>query len=166
MKRLLLSVVALCASSSALAITSFDMPWVNHPVRDTRYVSTDHADGIFVMEFAANFCGACNENAPNVDQLATDYSGEPRVQVLDTLIDSDDREIARWIARHRPNHPVLKDVGRRVWAQLNESYIPTMIITNCRGEVQYRHTGGWDAATKRAIRAKIDQMLGETCVRD
>lgn len=163
MNRLLLASAALMISSSAFAIAPFSKPWTNHPDRNVNYVSADHPNGIFVMEFAANFCGACNENASNVDAMATAYASEDRVQVLDVLIDSSDSEVARWNARHHPNHPVLKDVSRTIWAELQEQYIPTMIVTDCHGDIKYRHTGGWDASTKAAIKATINGLLAETC---
>lgn len=165
MKRLLVAASLFIASSSAFAVTisPFSLPWKNHAVRDTVYKTADHADGVFVLEFGANFCSYCNENAPNVDQLATDYAAEPRVQVLDVLTDQSDAEITRWITRHRPNHPVLKDVGRAVWLQVGERYIPTVVVTDCLGEVQYKHTGVWSATEKRAIRDTIDSLLAAGC---
>ena len=163
MLRIIASAAAFLVSTSAWAITTFDLPWVNHPVRDTRYVSADHTDGVFILEFSANFCGACNENAPNVDSMADAYADEARVQVLDMMIDQDDREIARWIANHRPNHPVLKDVARRVWAQLGERYIPTMVVTDCHGEIKFKYTGVWTASVQRQIKSAVDGLLAETC---
>ena len=163
MRRVLMSAVAFLVSTSALAITPFEMPWVNHPVRDTKYVSADHPDGVFVLEFAANFCSYCNDNAPNVDRMATDYAAEPRVQVLDVLIDQSDSEIARWIGRHRPNHPVLKDVGRTTWTQVGERYIPTMVVTDCNGEIKFKYTGVWSPSVQRQIKDVVDGLLAGTC---
>lgn len=163
MKRLLIAASLFAVSSSAFAIAPFSLPWKNHAVRDTQYKTADHVDGVFVLEFGANFCSYCNENAPNVAQLTTDYIAEPRVQVLDVLTDQSDTEITRWITRHRPNHPVLKDVGRAVWNQVGEQYIPTVVITDCHGEVQYKHTGVWGTAEKREMKSVIDGLLAETC---
>jgi hypothetical protein len=163
MKRVLLSAAALLVSSSAFAITPFSMPWVNNPVRDTVYATADHPNAVYVLEFAANFCGACNANAANVDEMSTHYAAEDRVQVLDVMIDSSDSEISRWISRHHPNHPVLKDVSRTVWNQLGVGYIPTMIVTDCHGDIKFQNTGGWDAGVKADIQATVDQLLSETC---
>lgn len=166
MKKLLLAAIIAVSSSSALAastISPFNLNWFNNPVPNTTYQTTDHADGIFVLEFFANFCGACNENAPNVDEMSANYANEPRVQVLDMNLDASDTEISRWVARHHPNHPVLKG-ARSVWPQVGSQYIPTMLITDCHGVEQFRYVGAWDSATKAAIKAKIDAMLAVPCI--
>ncbi len=163
MKKLLLSVVMGLMSSAAFAVTPFNLPWVNNPARDTVYKTTDHADGVFVMEFFANFCGACNDNAVNVDALSTAYAHDARVQVLDMSLDSSDREIATWIANHAPNHPVLKDVGRTVWNQIHAQYIPTVVITDCHGTEKYRSTGGWDESITAQIHSTVDALLAAGC---
>jgi cytochrome c biogenesis protein CcmG/thiol:disulfide interchange protein DsbE len=163
MKKLFLAAVLALSSTSAFAISPFELPWVNNPARDTIYKTSDHANGVFVLEFFANFCGACNENAPNVDALAEHYADEPRVLVLDMAIDTNDREIAAWIARHQPNHPVLKDVGRAVWREVATQYIPTVVITDCNGVEKYRYTGAWTSSVKATIKSKIDALLAETC---
>lgn len=165
MKKFLLAAVIAVSSSSAFAatISPFNLPWVNNPARDTIYKTTDHADGVYVLEFFANFCGACNENAANVDELATAYGDQARVQVLDMGLDSSDREIASWIARHQPNHPVLKDTGRGVWGQVGSQYIPTVVITDCHGAEKFRFVGVWDAGTKATIHSTIDALLAQPC---
>lgn len=164
MRRILVAAVLALCSSSAFAIEPFSLPWVNHPTRGTNYSTSDHPGGIFVLEFLANFCSACNENAEHVDALATKYASEPRVQVLDMSIDRNDREIATWIRNHQPNHPVLKDVDRRVWSQVGEQYIPTVVILDCRGQEHFRFTGGpWDADTTARIHGVIDSLLATDC---
>ncbi len=163
MKKFILAAIIAASSTSAFAISPFNLPWVNNPARDTIYKTSDHADGVYILEFMANFCGACNENAGNVDELATMYAGNARVQVLDMSLDSNDREIASWIARHQPNHPVLKDVSRTVWREVGSQYIPTVVITDCRGVEKFRFTGVWDAGTKATMKSTIDGLLAETC---
>jgi hypothetical protein len=165
MKKLLLAAFIGISSTSAFAastISPFNLPWVNNPARDTIYKTTDHADGVYVLEFFANFCGACNENAENVDEMAADYADQARVQVLDMSLDTSDREIATWISHHQPNHPVLKG-ARTAWGQVGSQYIPTMLVTDCHGVEKFRYTGVWDSATKATIKAKIDALLAETC---
>ncbi|MBI4405008.1 MAG: TlpA family protein disulfide reductase [Deltaproteobacteria bacterium] len=149
--------------TSALAIKPFSLPWKNNPQPDAIYNMADHPNGIFVMEFFANFCGPCNMNAANVDELAYDYKDEARVQVLDTALDSDENEIKTWIAKHNPNHPVVKDVNREIWRQVGGQYIPTMIVTDCHGTIQFQYTGTWGESIKQQIRSVIDGLLQENC---
>jgi thiol-disulfide isomerase/thioredoxin len=163
MKRLAFVFACAMASNSAFALSAFEMPWKNADTTGAVYKSADHADGVFVLEFFANFCGPCNQNAANVDEMAEFYAEQERVQVLDIGIDTSDTEISRWIAAHHPNHPVLKDVGRTLWKELGGQYIPTMVVTDCHGEIVFQHTGVWDSSVKRQIKAKVDGLLAETC---
>jgi peroxiredoxin len=164
MNRVVLAAVLGLGSSSAFALSPFEMPWKNADAPNAVYKSSDHPNGIFVLEFLANFCSDCNRNAPNVDEMATYYADEKRVQVLDVSIDTKDTEIARWIAAHHPNHPVLKDVGKKLWKELGGEYIPTVAVTDCNGRIRYQYVDFWTAAVKAEIKATVDQLLAETCV--
>lgn len=160
MKRLLIASALFFASTSALAIDPFCAPWKNHPTPGTEYCTADHPNGIFVLELAANFCGPCNNNAPSIKALAASYANQPRVQVIDMMTDQVDSEISKWIARHRPTHPVLKDVGKKVWNQVGAQYIPTMVITDCNGNIEYQHTGSLNRAAAQQV---IDRLLSQEC---
>lgn len=157
--RSLIIAFTLTVSGSAFAgISGFELPWYNSDAGAV-YKSADHPGTVFVMEAHQNFCSACNENAPNVDELAVQYAGNHKVQVLDLSLDSNDREIRSWIARHQPNHPVVKDVNKAIWAQINESYIPTAVVVDCDGAIVWKSVGVWDPATKAGLRASIDAAV-------
>lgn len=159
--------IAIAALSSKAAfgatIKPFSIPWMNHATAGTKYATADHPGGVFVLEFYANFCGACNENADNVDALAEAYKDEPRVQVLDVSLDTSNREIKAWIFNHQPNHPVVKDEGHTLWNQVNEEYIPTAVVTDCHGDIKWRNTGVWDRATVADLKRVVDGLLAQTC---
>ena len=165
MKRLLLAVAAFALSASAYAestISPFDLSWVNGNGRD-RYTTAAHSEAVFVEEFFSLSCGACNENAANVDRLAAEFTADANVQVLDMCIDGRVDSCQQWVSRHTPNHPVLFDQGRTVWRQVAENYIPTTLVTNCKGEVQYHHVGTWEDADYAAIKAKIEDVRATPC---
>ena len=153
-------------SSSALAITPFDLPWKNNPAHDARYRTTDHVDGVFVLEFFANFCGACNSNAANVDELADSYHDQARVQVLDMGLDTEESEIQEWIDTHQPNHPVLQDASREVWDQIGADAIPTVVVMDCKGNIKYQVTSVWSQSIKSRIHQAVDGLLQQGCTQE
>lgn len=165
MKRILLALAIGLSSSASFAasLQPFNLPWKNTNPRDAVYKSSDHPNAVFVLEFFANFCGACNENAENVDALKTAYQNNDRVQVLDVSLDSQEREIQAWIQHHSPNHPVVQDTGRGLWRQLNEQYIPTAVVLDCKGEIKWRHTGTWERSDIEEIKNVVDGLLAQTC---
>ncbi len=165
MKRYLFAAVIGLASqaASATTINAFSLPWINGPARDSMYQTGDHPDGVFVLEFFANFCGACNDNAVNVNTLADGYKDNARVQVLDMSLDTDPRETASWIANHSPNHPVVNDGAKTVWNQIDQQYIPTTVVMDCKGTVQFLHNDVWDATATQQIKDTVDGLLKQPC---
>lgn len=158
--RLFLAVAMFLFTTSAFAIDPFCSPWKNHQTPGQEYCSADHPNGIFVLELAANFCTPCNNNAAAIKQLAAEYANQPRVQVIDMMTDQVDAEITKWVRKHNPAHPVLKDAGRKVWTQSGATHIPTMLIVDCKGQVHYKHTGALDRAGAKQV---INRLLSEEC---
>ena len=157
-------------SASALAVTPFALPWMNHPEQTDQenviFRSADHPNGIFVIEGYFRSCGLCNWNAVYINALATDYRNEPRVQVMDVGLDGPKRLYDAWIEETSPNHPVLKDVNRVLIGQLDFAAYPSTAIVDCRGNIRLKHQGYWgdNSTAPQEFRAKISEMLKETCI--
>jgi hypothetical protein len=147
-----------------LSIQPFSVEWPNAPYPDAVYESAEHADGIFVLTAFQNGCAPCNANEPNVDALAAQYAGDPRVQVLDLGLDADMSALAAWIARHAPNHPVVKDEDPYIALELSIDRIPSVAVVNCMGHVRYQGVGIWNDQAKADIRSAVDALRGETCL--
>ena len=149
-------------AASAASIPMYEFPLKNSDSRDV-YKMSEHQNGVFVFEAYRLSCGYCNENAPAVDALATQYASNPRVQVLDLGLDTNDADYAEWIARHEPNHPVVQDTGRRVYNALRTSSgVPQVFVVNCKGEMVGNHVGTWDGAAGK-IRGYVERALQTTC---
>lgn len=163
MRSILVSAILLFASAaSAASIPMYDFPLKNSDSRDV-YKMSEHKNGVFVFEAYRLSCGYCNENAPVVDALATEYAANARVQVLDLGLDTNDSEYAEWVARHNPNHPVVQDTGRRVYNALKTSNgVPQVFVVNCKGEMVGNHVGTWAGAESR-IRGFVERALKTTC---
>lgn len=129
------------------------------------YRMTDHPDGVFVFESLGLSCTYCNQNAPNVDALATKYKSNARVQVLDMSLDSNESYHKEWIRRHNPNHPMIADVGHKVYNALKgEDAIPQVFVVNCKGEMVGTYLGAWNSSAIAAVNSYIEKGLKTTCV--
>lgn len=158
------ALIGFSATGFAGTLPKLEFPWKNNPATDAVYKMSDHPNGVFVFEALALFCSYCNENAANVDVLATKYAAEPRVQVLDLSLDSSDSSIQQWISRHHPNHPVIKDTNRTAWNILKQdSGIPQAFVVDCSGELVDFVIGSWDESAKTKIDAAIATGLEKTC---
>jgi hypothetical protein len=145
------------------SIPMYDFPLKNGQARDEIYKMSEHKNGVFVFEALRLSCGYCNENAPAVDRLATEYASNPRVQVLDLSLDTLDYDISEWINRHHPNHPVIQDTGRRVYNALKVTNgVPQVFVVDCKGMMVGGHVGTWGGA-ERHIRSLVELALKTTC---
>lgn len=149
--------------ANAASIPMYDLPLKSGPAGSV-YRMADHPNAVFVFEAYQLSCVYCNSNAVNVDQLATTYANNPRVQVLDLGLDTSDDAFAQWIARHNPNHPVVQDTGYRIYRALKtQNAIPQVFVVNCRGELIGSHVGAWDSSAMASIHSYINQGLAVTC---
>ena len=140
-------------------MSPFELPNMNDG--GAMWKSSEHP-GVYVVESYFLSCPYCNDNAPNVHELAEQYVMAANVHVLDLGIDRSDSQYATWISRHNPEHPVLKDSSRTVTSQLGTTGYPSAYVLDCDMNVVYKTTGVWNAAKKAAIRSAVDSAL-QTC---
>jgi len=159
MKRLLALTVFTLSSSWALAVTPFSLPWMNGT---GNYNSSDHPNTVFVVENYFLDCPYCNDNAPNIDQIASDFSTNARVQVLDVGIDKDDASYREWIQRHNPNHPVLKDAQETLTRQLGTTGYPSTYVLDTNLNVVYSHTGEFEQGDLNAVEQAVNNVLNQS----
>ncbi len=120
-------------------------------------------NGITVVEMYFNTCVYCNQNAERVNKLAEFYEPVRRVQVLDVGIDKNDSDYSSWIAKHQPNHPVLKDAQRNVAKALGTTSYPSTYVLDCNGEVLYKSVGAWTKKIEDKVYDAIDRGFGIQC---
>jgi peroxiredoxin len=163
MKTLLMLVVCIFAlvTSAVHAVSPVELPQMNG--QGGTYRMTDHPEGIFVVEAYFLGCPYCNENAPAVNSVASTFANDPRVQVLDVGVDKDPSAYATWIARHNPNHPVLKDSSRKLISQLGTSGYPSTYVVNCKGQVVESTEGAWGNKEKQAIISAVEKLQSTGC---
>jgi thiol-disulfide isomerase/thioredoxin len=150
-------------AAAASIPTNLVFPLKNNP-EQKEYRMADHPNSVFVFESYAHWCGACNDNASNVDELATKYADNARVQVLDASLDDTEEAFKDWIDTHKPNHPVIQDVSDRVYKALRtDNYIPQVFVVNCKGERVGSYIGVWDHSVKAKLDGYIATALATTC---
>jgi peroxiredoxin len=161
----LFGAAAILASTFAEArsISPFSLTNMNASPR-AAYSSAEHPYAVFVIESYFLDCPYCNDNASNVHDLAEEFADESRVQVLDVGIDTQDVKYDRWIQRHQPKHPVLKDASRVLTRELGTTSYPSAYVVDCNGEIVYSTRGVWTQSAKAQIRQIINDRLAlNTC---
>lgn len=146
-----------------LAISPFQLEWMNHESPNTFYDSSDYPQSVFIVEAYFKNCPYCNDNAPNIDALRNHYEGNDLVQVVDVGKDCREADYRAWIARHKPNHPVLRDCNQRMLGQLGVRGYPTTYILDCNLNVVSRFVGAMNSSTYRTIISTVDRLMAEGC---
>jgi hypothetical protein len=160
----LISTLFLSSASFAASIDPVDFPWFNGPTRDAIYRMSEHSNSVHIFEAFTLSCSWCNRNAPQVQAMADEYADNDRVQFIDLGLDTDDRNITRWVSTHNPTYPVVKDVNRTVYNALRQSNgVPQTFVVDCRGEMVGSTIGYWGAEEKAAIREAIATALATDC---
>jgi len=170
MRKLFVSLALSLAAFNGVAMAesidpaTVDMPWVNGPARDSRYKLADHVNTVHVFEAFSLSCSWCNRNAEQVKAMAAEYATDDRVQFIDLGLDSDVRNIQRWITTHAPAFPVVQDTGRVVWTALQQANgIPQTFVVACDGTMIGSTIGYWDNAAKTTLRNAIAEAKETTC---
>lgn len=153
----------LLINNLAQAVAPFELPWMNPDKSESTYKSSSHRGAVYVIETYFLNCPYCNDNAKNVDTLASHYSFSDRVQVLDVGVDRSDAQYATWIDRHNPNHPVLKDARRQVVGELGTTSYPSTYVVDCKGKVLASSTGVWNEETRAKFGKVIEEQLWYPC---
>jgi hypothetical protein len=156
----LLPLLCLLVSSSAFAVDPFSLPWINS--EQGTYSSTEYPNGIFVINNFWNGCDWCHILEDSVQELAGEYASQGRVQILDVGVDQADASYFQWIDRHRPNHPVLKDVGRALANELGSTAYPTTYVLDCHLDIKLRLEGAVDS-WRLVVKDKVDELLRTPC---
>ena len=146
-------------------VSPWSLKWFNATQPNTMYSSDDHMGAVYVLENYFQTCSYCNENAPNVDELATSYKDDARVQVLDIGVDKTARSYQLWVDQHNPNHPVLMDTSHTLSGELGTSGYPSTYVLDCDLKIQYSTTGVWESQTKKELKQAIDKLLAYSICR-
>ena len=127
--------------------------------------SADHRGQVVVINVWGSWCGPCIEEAPALEQVASDLreAGEPVRFIGVNSRDSVPSALAFQQA-HGISYPSLQDDGGRTRAQLGGLAVatPSTIVLDGQGRVAARISGQVDASTPRGL---VDDVLESESVR-
>jgi peroxiredoxin len=144
-------------------ILPVSLPQMNAEQPGTVFSTDSIKNGVVVVEAYFNTCPYCNMNAPAVAALADSYKDNSRVVVLDVGIDRNDSDYSNWIAKHHPNHPVLKDSQRQLVKKLGTTSYPSTYVLNCHGDIVAKTVGQWSQTEQATIQEGIKTALQTVC---
>lgn len=91
-----------------------------------------------LVVFWASECGACREEAPKLQRLATRLKGRPIAVVAVNAMDDPDAA-RRYVQRFKLTYPTAEDPGGEVARLYAITQTPTVLLIDKRGVVRYHH---------------------------
>lgn len=109
-----------------------------------------------VLVFWTAWCPSCEEEAPHINKLATDY-GEKGVRVLGINIMDSEARTAGGIKDFDIRYPVARDPNASVTRSYNVTGTPTVIFLDRHGVVRY-----FGNELPDDYRERLDALLAES----
>jgi thiol-disulfide isomerase/thioredoxin len=161
---------ALLALSSHLGfaaqinLNDLKLPWKNASVPNAVFDLSEKPNQVYVFEVFSIGCHWCNENAPQVQELAKDFATIKNVQFMDLGLDTRELDYTRWIKTHAPSYPVVQDIGKKVYKALSqENAIPQTFVVDCKGQLVGSTVGFWHEEEKETIKNSIEKAQQTVC---
>lgn len=108
-------------------------------------VTLSHYKGrVVVLNFWATWCGPCNLETPWLVELREQYhqQGFEIIGVsVDSLDEYDPADVSAFIREHKINYPIVMATKEMVSDFGPVTGLPTTLVLDRQGEVQYRHRG-------------------------
>src|SRR5688572_26671842 len=128
----------------AAILTKFRMPKVDGGETGP----ADFKGKVVVVDFWATWCGPCRTQAKILEPLVVEWKDD--VQFLAVSLGEDGDTVTKYIADHPYPYPVLYDAEDRIATEAEIYALPTVMVIDTKGEVEYIEPGLSDSAAIRA----------------
>lgn len=106
--------------------------------RGGRFVLSKERGKPVVIAFWASWCGPCQDELPELVQLAKRY---PKVKFIAVNVDRNSSSGRRFMERLKLKMPVAFDPQNKALAQYDVASMPTSYIVDPKGTVKFRKVG-------------------------
>lgn len=111
----------------------------------------DYSGKVILVDFSADWCGPCREEATHLEDLYDEYK-QRGFQIITVLISGPPKA---WAHDYKLSFPVLDDNSEAIWEQYGAGYVPLNLVIDRDKVIKYKQAG-YDEAR---IRALIERYL-------
>ncbi len=120
---------------------------------------SDYKGKVVVVNFWATWCGPCNLETPWLVELREQYHKKD-LEIIGVSVDSldeyDPADISAFIKEHKVSYPVVMATREMVNDFGPVTGLPTTLVIDRQGKVQYRHRG---LISFDDFKAKVTELL-------
>lgn len=124
---------------------------------------SEQRNRVVLVQFAASWCGICQQQAPAHQQLVDEYGGDGFIKA--TVLKGDENfepaeqaDAQAWKSYFELDHPVLYDEDKEAWKRWKRAVnsVPQMILVDGGGTIRWRRIG---MASDEVLREQIEEHI-------
>ncbi len=164
MRKVILAIF-ICALSTAGVAKSTKHQELKGPAKDFTLKSrsgknlrlSDYRGRVVMLNFWASWCGPCKQEMPLLDKLAQRY-GPAGFSLLGVNVDADKKMADRVLKDIPVDFEILYDPKSKVSELYKVDVMPSSILIDCDGNLNYLHRG-YVPGDEKAYKKKVKELL-------
>ncbi len=112
---------------------------------------------VVMLNFWASWCGPCRQEMPLLDKLYQRYNPAGFV-LLGVNVEADPKEADHLLKEIPVSFPILYDTTSKVSEQYKVSAMPSSVIIDCDGNMNYLHKG-YKPGDEKTYQSKVKELL-------
>lgn len=121
------------------------------------------AGRVVLVDFWASWCAPCQASFPALAKLHQEFSSRG-VTIVGVSVDKKAGDYDKFLKKHAPPFPTLRDAAQRYVAAVQVPTMPTSYVVGRDGRIRAILVGFHGEETDRAIRAALAAALAEKAV--
>lgn len=120
----------------------------------------DFSGKVVLIDFWASWCDPCKDSFPVMEQLYQKYSAKGLI-ILAVNVDAEAEQMKDFLADHKADFYVVRDVKRRLVSTAGINSMPTSFILDRRRVVRFVHNGFFGKKTEKEYHQQIEELTGK-----
>lgn len=110
------------------------------------------------IHFWASWCGPCQSEAPDIEELTAKYKGKLDAYGINATMYDNEQDVKTFVDKYKLTFPVLKDEQGDIFKLFRGAALPTHVFIDGNGIVKEIKIG---SLSKEQLQAKLDTIIND-----